>query len=110
MAFIAEDHGEGAMHLGVLLGAITIVGLIGNQIYRRLPGTPQTRSKSLAWGVALAALITLLLGLSHNLVSDLVLLVVMGVAWELIEVGGISALQIDLPQEIRGRTIGMFYV
>ena len=110
MVVLADDHGEGAMYLGVLLAAITVGNMIGNRIYQARPDTMTHRQKSLAWGVALAALVVFLLGFSHNLVVDLLLLTFLGISWEFIYVGGISSLQIDLPNDIRGRTIGLFYL
>ncbi|MDA9912988.1 MFS transporter [Candidatus Nanopelagicales bacterium] len=110
MPVLADDHGEGAMYLGVLLAAITVGGLIGNQLLRRVPHESMSRSKALVLALAVAAPATFLLGVSPGLISDLLLLVVIGVSWELIFVSGSSSLQLDVPQDIRGRIIGLFYL
>ncbi|MCH9815453.1 MAG: MFS transporter [Actinomycetia bacterium] len=110
MPVLAEDHGEGAMYLGVLLAAITVGGIIGNQLLRRVPNQSMARSRALVVALAVAAPATFLLGLSPGLISDLLLLVVIGFSWELIFVSGASSLQLDVPQDIRGRIIGLFYL
>lgn len=110
MATIANDHGEGAALLGVLLSAIAVGATVGNRVLSKLNMRGRSSNELLVWGVLLAAPPTLLLGFSSNLVTDYLLLVVIGFAWEVLEVSGQSAMQLEVPNEISGRMVGIFYL
>jgi predicted MFS family arabinose efflux permease len=46
---------------------------------------------------------------SPALWSDLVLLLLVGICWEMVFVSTIQSLQTDVPVAIRGRMVGLFY-
>lgn len=109
MPKIAADHGEGAMLLGLLVGSLTVGAVIANPFVRRWSGNTADSERTLVVGVLLCAPATLLLGFSSALATDIPLLVLIGFAWEMIFVSGGSALQLDVPMDIKGRMVGVFY-
>jgi len=110
MATIANDHGEGAALLGVLLSAIAVGATIGNRVLNRLNMRGRSSNELLVWGALIAAPPTILLGFSSSIFTDYLLLIVIGFAWELLEVSGQSAMQLEVPNHISGRMVGVFYL
>lgn len=109
MPKIAADHGEGAMLLGFLLGVMGIGALLANGRVRRWAHDGPSGSRTLLVGVAISATGTVLLGVSPWLVTDLLLLGSIGFGWEVIYVSGSATVQLDVPEDIRGRMVGMFF-
>ena len=110
MATIASDHGEGAALLGVLLSAIAVGATIGNRTLATLNMRGRSSDELLVWGALIAAPPTILLGFSSSIFTDYALLIVIGFAWELLEVSGRAAMQLQVPPHISGRMIGIFYL
>jgi MFS family permease len=109
MPRIAAQHGEGAAVLGLLVATICFGAVVGNPIVQRVAVDARSSQRTLAIGVVLCGIPTLLLGLSSALWSDLILLLIVGIAWELVFVSAAQSLQLDVPTEIRGRMLGLFY-
>ncbi len=109
MPKIAADHGEGAMLLGILVGALTVGAIVANPFVRRWVGDVAGAERTLVAGVLVCAPAILLLGVSSSLATDIPLLAVIGFTWEMIFVSGGSALQLDVPPNIKGRLVGIFY-
>lgn len=109
MPKIAADHGEGAMLLGLLVGALTVGAIAANPFVRRWVGDVRGAERTLVAGVLVCAPAVFLLGLSSSLATDIPLLVVIGFTWEMVFVSGGSALQLDVPPNIKGRMVGIFY-
>ena len=109
MPRIAAQHGEGAAVLGLLVATICFGAVVGNPIVQRVAVDARSSQRTLAIGVVLCGIPTLLLGLSGALWSDLILLLIVGIAWELVFVSAAQSLQLDVPTEIRGRMLGLFY-
>ncbi|MFZ9668683.1 MAG: MFS transporter [Solirubrobacterales bacterium] len=110
MATIAADHGEGATLLGVLLSAIAVGATIGNRVLSKLDMRGRSSDELLVWGALIAAPPTILLGFSSNVYTDYALLIVIGFAWELLQVSGRTAMQLEVPPHISGRMVGIFYL
>ena len=110
MATIAADHGEGAALLGILLSAIAVGATIGNRALSYFGVRGRQSQDLLVWGALIAAPPTILLGFSSSVVTDYLLLLVIGFAWELLQVSGRSAMQLEVPSQISGRMVGIFYV
>lgn len=109
MPRIAAQHDEGAAVLGLLVATICLGAVVGNPIVQRFATDAASSQRTLAIGVLICGVPTLLLGVSGALWSDLILLLVVGIAWELIFVSASQSLQLDVPVEIRGRMLGLFY-
>ena len=109
MPKIAVDHGEGAMLLGFLLGVMGIGALLANGRVRRWAHDGPSGGRTLLLGVAICATGTVLLGVSPWLATDLLLLATIGFGWEVIYVAGSATVQLDVPEDIRGRMVGMFF-
>ena len=110
MPVIAGDHGESAMLLGVLLGALCAGALLASPFVRRWITDGVSAERTLSFGVVVSATGTLLLGISSSLVTDIPLLMLIGFSWEMVFVSGGSAVQLDVPADIRGRMVGLFYL
>lgn len=110
MPTIAAEHGDDAMYLGLLLAAICLGAILGNPLVRKRAIDGSGASSTLTTGVIACGPVVLLLALSSTLVTDLVLLVALGICWEMIFVSGSTSLQLDVPPEIKGKMIGFFYV
>ena len=109
MPRIAAAHGEGAAVLGLLVATICMGAVVGNPIVQRVAVDARSSQRTLALGVLLCGIPTMLLGVSPALWSDLVLLLVVGISWEMVFVSTIQSLQTDVPMAIRGRMVGLFY-
>lgn len=109
MPKIAADHGESAMLLGFLLGVIGIGALLANGRVRRWAHDGPSGARTLLLGVSICAAGTVLLAVSPWLATDLLVLMVVGFGWEVTYVSGASTVQLDVPEEIRGRMVGMFF-
>lgn len=110
MPAIAAAHGEDAMYLGVLLAALCFGAVLAGPLVRRMATDGDGAQRTLILGVLLCGPLIFLLGLSGSLLSDLLLLMAVGVCWEMIFVSGGSSLQLDVPEQIKGRMVGLFYV
>lgn len=110
MPAIAASHGEDAMYLGILLAALCLGAIFAGPLVRRTAIDSSGAQATLILGVLLCGPLIFLLGLSGSLLTDLVILVAVGVCWEMIFVSGGSSLQLDVPPEIKGRMVGFFYV
>ncbi len=97
------------MLLGVLVGALTVGAIAANPFVRRWVGDSGSAERTLVFGVLIGAAAIVLLGVSSGLATDIPLLVVIGFTWEMIFVSGGSALQLDVPADIKGRMVGVFY-
>jgi MFS family permease len=109
MPKIAADHGESAMLLGFLLGVMGIGALVANGRVRRWAHDGPSGGRTLVMGVCICAAGTVLLGISPWLATDLLLLATIGFGWEVIYVSGSATVQLDVPEDIRGRMVGMFF-
>ncbi|MFZ4518171.1 MAG: MFS transporter [Microthrixaceae bacterium] len=106
---IAREHGD-AMMLGLLFATINAGAIIGNTFLGKVLADGHRARTVLVVGVLLSALGTLLVGAGPGLASDLLGLLVVGLSWEMVYVAGTSALQLDTPERIRGRMIGVFFL
>ena len=109
MPRIAAQHGEGAGVLGLLVATICLGAVVGNPIVQRFATDARSSQRLLAIGVLACGVPTLLLGISGALWSDLILLLIVGIAWEFVFVSASQSLQLDVPLDIRGRMLGLFY-
>ena len=109
MPRIAAQHGEGAGVLGLLVAIICLGAVVGNPIVQRFATDARTTQRLLAIGVLACGVPTLLLGISGARWSDLNLLLIVGIAWEFVFVSASQSLQLDVPLDIRGRMLGLFY-
>ncbi|MCH9814918.1 MAG: MFS transporter [Actinomycetia bacterium] len=109
LAVVARSHGESAAYLGYLFAALAVGGIASNPFIKRFLG--RGGNKHLLIDVALIASgpILICLGLSSHLLSDMVLLAAMGAAGEALWLGAQTSLVLDLPDDISGHMIGLFY-
>ena len=65
----------------------------------------------MCWGRSLIVCgpVLLLLGLSGSIVTDALLLIVLGMGWECICVAAQSSLQLEIPTAMRGPMLTLFY-
>ena len=61
-------------------------------------------------GLVVGAAGAVVLGLVPSLAGDLVGLVLVGVAWEMVFVAGTGSMQLDVPVEISGRLTGIYFL
>lgn len=110
MPKIAADHSDGAMMLGLLLAALGIGALSVNPILRHRVHDARTGGLAVAVGLVTATIGLALLAVSPWLVTDFLALFIVGISWELVFVSGQGSLQLEVPRDIRGRMIGLFYL
>ncbi len=109
MPKIAADHGDSAMLLGFLLAVMGVGALVANGRVRRWAHDGESGSRTLLLGVVICAVGVMLLAISPWLATDLLLLAIVGFGWEVIYVSGSATVQLDVPEDIRGRMVGMFF-
>lgn len=110
MPTVAEEHGMTAAAVGLLIGAIGLGAVAANPFIAR-PGAARRR-RVMAIGMFLAApgMAVLAITPHHGIAIDLLAAFVIGFGWEFVFIGGQTALAVDVPADVRGRTMGLFFV
>jgi predicted MFS family arabinose efflux permease len=110
MPAIAAEHGEGAAYLGVLLSAMAIGGICANPVVRRLMARGTPALLIVAGAVGLAGLLMILFALSSDLVLDLLILFVVGAAWETMWVTAWTTAHFRSPEGLSGEAMGLLFM
>ena len=106
---IAAQHGSSATLVGILAAAFAGGSIIGNPPLRRYVIDGRSAERAISGGLVLGSLTAVAMGLTNTLATTIVLLVVLGVAAEMLYLACINALQLYLPQQIQGRLVGLFF-
>ena len=106
---IAQEHGD-AMLLGWLFALLSIGSLATNSVLGRVLKDGSQSGRVLVVGLVVGAAGAVVLGLVPSLAGDLVGLVLVGVAWEMVFVAGTGSMQLDVPVEISGRLTGIYFL
>ena len=112
MPTVAEEHGMTAAGVGLLIGAIGVGAILANPIIGKSDTSPGRRRRLMAAGMFLAApgMIILAITPQHGLLVDLPGAMMIGFGWEFVFIGGQSTVAIEVPENIRGRMMGLFFV
>ena len=112
MPDIANEHSDGALAVGLFLGAIGTGAILANPILSRVLRGTRSGSRAIAIGLAVAAVGLFICGVSPdgNIPVDIVALMLVGAGWEFVFVSGQGTLSVDMPADIRGSMIGLFFV
>jgi predicted MFS family arabinose efflux permease len=110
MPAISAEHGDDAAYLGILLSAMALGGISVNPLVRRLiaRGTPALRI--VAGAVGLAGLMMVLLALSSAFVLDLLILLFVGAAWEIMWVTAWTTAHFRSPKGLSGEAMGLLFM
>jgi MFS family permease len=108
MPAIASEHGEGAGYIGVLLSAIAIGGMLTNPLVRRLNDRGVPALIMLGGALSISGLLLVLLGVSHRLVSDWLILLGLGGTWEVVWVVSWTTTHFRSPEGLSGEAMGLF--
>ena len=106
---IAAQHGSSATLVGILAAAFAGGSIIGNPPLRRYVIDGRSAERAISGGLVLGSLTAVAMGLTNTLATTIVLLVVLGVAAEMLYLACINALQLYLPEQIQGRLVGLFF-
>jgi predicted MFS family arabinose efflux permease len=107
MPAIASEHGEGAAYIGVLLSALAIGGITVNPLVRRLNARRAPALIMLGCAISASGLLLVLLGLSHSLVSDWLILLALGGSWEVVWVVAWTTTHFRSPAGLSGEAMGV---
>lgn len=112
MPTVAEEHGMTAAAVGLLIGAIGLGAILANPIIGKANTSPANRRRLMATGLLLAApgMVILAITPHHGLPIDLFGAMLIGFGWEFVFIGGQSTVAIEVPDDIRGRMMGLFFV
>jgi predicted MFS family arabinose efflux permease len=108
MPAIASEHGEGAAYIGVLLSALAIGGVAANPVVRRLNQRGLPALIMLGCALSSAGLLLVLLGVSHSVVSDWLILLALGGTWEVVWVVSWATTHFRSPEGLSGEAMGLF--
>ena len=109
MPSIAQTQDASIVYVGVLLSAIAVGNIASNPFIRRAMRSRLTYRSLMGIGLLVSGPVLILLGINSNLAGDIALLVVLGAAWECIWVSARTSIQLDLPEHVTGRMLGLFY-
>jgi predicted MFS family arabinose efflux permease len=107
MPAIASEHGEGAAYIGVLLSALAIGGITVNPLVRRLNARGAPALIMLGCAISISGLLLVLLGLSHSVVPDWLILLALGGAWEVVWVVSWTTTHFRSPEGLSGEAMGL---
>ena len=112
MPMVAMEHGLMASDVGLLIGAIGVGAILANPIISRVGNAPRGRPRLMATGLFLAAagMIELAITPYHGIAVDLIGAFVIGFGWEFVFVGGQATIATEVPERVRGRMMGLFFV
>lgn len=112
MPTVAEEHGMTAAAVGMLIGAIGVGAILANPIIARAGNAPSRRRLLMGVGLLLAApgMIELAITPRHGIAIDLLGAMMIGFGWEFVFVGGQTTVAIEVPPDVRGRMMGLFFV
>ena len=101
-----------AAAVGVLIGAIAVGAILANPVIGRSNNSPANRRRLMAAGLLLAApgMIVLAVTPQHGLVLDVFAAMLIGFGWEFVFIGGQSTVAVEVPEGVRGRMMGLFFV
>ena len=106
---IAAQHTPNATLVGILSAAFVSGSIIGNPPLRRYVTNGRSAERVISGGIVLGSLTAVAMGLTNTLATTIVLLVILGVAAEMIYLGSVDALQLYVPEQIQGRMVGLFF-
>lgn len=110
MPKVASAHSGEAMFLGVLLASLSVGGLLANTVVRRWVDSAAAEGRVMVIGLVVSCIALLVLSRAVGIVGDVVCLLAIGFAWELIYVSGRSAVQLEVPAMLSGRLVGGFFL
>ncbi len=112
MPTVVAKHGMTASALGLLIGAIGVGAMVANPIIGRANNVGLRRRRLMAIGIfcSAAGIIGLALAPYHGLATELLSMALIGFGGEFVFVGGQSSVAIDVPDNVRGRAMGLFLV
>lgn len=112
MPTVAEEHGMTAAAVGLLVGAIGVGAMLANPVIAKANNSPASRRRLMAAGLFLAApgVIVLAITPNHGLPIDLLAAMFIGFGWEFVFIGGQSTVALEVPDRVRGRMMGLFFV
>ncbi len=109
MPSVAQTQDSSIVYVGLLLSSIAAGNIIANPFIRRALRSGWSYRFLTGVGLIVCGPVLVLLGLNSNLAVDIILLVVLGGAWECIWVSARSSIQLELPDHVTGRMLGLFY-
>lgn len=109
MSNVARLHSSSIVHVGILMSSLALGGVIANPLIRRAFKADWTYRRLLDVGLMISGPVLVLLGFNSYLPFDIVLLAILGGAWECVWVSARTTLQLELPSYVTGRMLGLFY-
>jgi len=112
MPTVAQEHGMTASAVGLLIGAIGVGAILANPIIVRTNKSPAHRRRLMAIGFFIAApgMIELAVTPHNGMAIDLMGALVIGFGWEFVYISGQMTVATEVPEGIRGRMMGLFFV
>ena len=112
MPMVAQEHGLQASYVGLLIGTIGLGAILANPVIGRADNSPERRRRLMAIGLFLAAAGMIELGITprHGIAVDLIGAFVIGFGWEFVFIGGQATIATEVPDNVRGRMMGLFFV
>ena len=112
MPAVVQQRGKNASAVGLLIGAIGVGAILANPLVARARNSHVQRRRVMAAGLCVAGVgMTALAVAPHRgLAVELLGAVLIGFGWEFVFIGGQSTVAIEVPEMIRGRMMGVFFV
>ena len=112
MPTVAREHGMTATSVGVLVGFIGVGALVANPLLGKRNRSRSARQGLMAVGLAISAVGLVLLAVTPNngILIDVIAVMAVGFGWEFVFVSGQGTVALDIPADIRGRMMGVFFL
>lgn len=109
LATVADDSYQTSGHLGVLFAAIAVGGIAANPFVKRYVNGGGSKITLLYMALIGAGPTIIALGLSQWLLSDLLILFLLGAFGEAMWLGAQQSIALDVPRHISGSMLGLFF-
>jgi len=107
---IAMNHGESPMYVGWLVAAMAAGGMLASLLANRFGHTEAGQRRELELALIVVGPLLILLGLSMSLLTDLLILMLLGASLQIAFFVMPWAVLVNAPKEVSGRMLGLIFV
>lgn len=106
---LAHDLGDGAHWIGILLSCMAAGGIIGNRLRLLFERYDVSREQRLGLTITGCGIALSVMALDKHVSLACASMVLLGVCWEILFVETLTGIQLEAPDHMTGRAVGLFF-